>query len=137
MQKLGITREYFRDSLRHSLLITLFGVIVLTLVGFVTGFKNFSLSAGWLLFYLIVSVPFQELLFRGILQTRLYKIGKLKAVVLSSAVYAIIHLGTPLLVALTMAAGLAWGYSFMKKPNLFGPVLSHSILGVYLFALIL
>lgn len=137
MHRFGLTTNHFRDSLKYNLLITFAGICILTALGFLAGFKSFSLDIRWLVFYLFVSVPLQELIFRGFLQTRLYRIGEIKAIVLASAAFSAIHFSNILLVMLTLAAGLSWGYSFWKKPNLFGPIMSHFILGTYLFTFVL
>lgn len=251
LSHLGITTKNASHSLKHAIIITVVGFIVLTSLGFALGFKTLTINQSWLAFYLIISVPVQEIIFRGIIQNYLVKkmaayndsrtsylyhdsstsylyhnssgagangkvgINKMKtrakenaagkpkangnflsafaflskmkersvpekniaagkyqskgllalnflssasypqarnrtspraknkskaarnAIVLASLIYAIIHFRNPLLIILTFIAGLAWGWSFYKRPTLIGPMVSHAILGVYLFLFVL
>lgn len=82
---------------------------------------------------MFISVPFQELFFRGMVQTRLENLlNPGLAIAIASLIFALVHFFNPILVALTLAGGLAWGYSFHRKRNLAGPILSHAFLGIYL-----
>jgi membrane protease YdiL (CAAX protease family) len=136
-EKFGVTKKYVSESLRYSNIITIIGLVIIALLGFGIGFKPLNISLLWLPFYVIISVPVQEFVFRGVIQTSLYRFGKNPAVITTSLVYAAVHFYDPLLVILTLAAGLAWGYAFYKKPNLLGPIISHAVLGVFLFAFVL
>ena len=137
LESVGITRKHLRDSVRYNIIITVIGFFVVTALGLSVGFKRIELDLIWLPFYVIISVPLQELIFRGIIQTSLYRFDKKIAVTASAILYAAVHYYDPTLVVLTLAAGLAWGYAFWKKPNLLGPVISHAVLGVYLFLFVL
>jgi len=97
------------------------------------GFKAAGYDTAWIIYYIVLSVPVQEIIFRGILQTELYRFGKLRAVAISSIIFAAAHFASPLLVVLTFPAGLAWGYSFSRRGTLIGPMISHAILGLAIF----
>ena len=135
----GLTRNYMKQSLMHSAVITVAGLAVITLLGFYTnnwGMRDLGLV--YVFYYIFLSAPLQELFFRGFVQTRLEKrFRPLVAVIMASAFFGAVHLYNPLLSGLTLTAGLAWGWSFHKRRNLMGPALSHSALGLYLFLFVL
>ena len=137
LEKFGITRKHIQGSLKYNAIITLIGIAVISALGLGLGFKQIHLDTSWLAFYIIISVPVQEFVFRGAVQTYLYRIGNTPAVIAATVLYASIHYYDPLLTFLTLLAGLAWGYAFLKKPNLLGPVISHAILGIYLLVFVL
>ncbi len=136
-ERFGVTKRHIPQSLRYNYIITGIGIVVIAALGLLIGFKPLHVDILWLPFYIIISVPVQEFVFRGVVQTSLYRYGRHTAVILTSIVYAAVHFYDPVLVALTLAAGLAWGYAFYAKPNLLGPIVSHAILGVVLFAFVL
>lgn len=127
------------ESLRHSVVITAAGALVITLSGVLTGswgFQGFGLAHA--LYYVLLSVPLQEMLFRGLLQTRLEGLVRpWLAVSIASLAFGLAHLPDAILTALTIPAGLAWGYSFHRRRNLAGPVTSHACLGLYLFLFVM
>lgn len=134
---IGITMDDHASSIRHAAAITAVGFLVVTALGYFLGFRQPDASYAWIAFYILISVPVQEIVFRGIIQTRLYRFGRKKAIAASSVLYSAIHFGNPLLVLLTLLAGIFWGYSFSRHPTLLGPSISHAILGTYLFLFIL
>ncbi len=137
LQRFGLTTREMTHSLRHAAIITVIGFVVVTIVGNSIGFKALHIDSNWLLFYILISVPLQEIIFRGILQARLYRFGTFTAITIASVLYAVMHLQNLLLVMLTLIAGAAWGYSFSKRPTLIGPIVSHVVLGTYLFLFVL
>ncbi len=136
-ERFGVTKRHMPQSLRYNYIITAIGIVVIAALGFLIGFKPLHVDILWLPFYIIISVPVQEFGFRGVIQATLYRYGRHTSVILTSIVYGAVHFYDPLLVGPTLAAGLAWGYAFYKKPNLLGPIVSHAILGVVLFAFVL
>ncbi len=135
----GITRNHLKQSLMHSAAITAAGLVVITLMGVYTGsWATRNLSPAYVFYYVFLSVPVQELFFRGFVQTRLEKkIRPWAAVVVASVLFGAVHFYNPLLAGLALAAGLAWGYSFHIRKCLAGPVLSHTVLGLCLFLFVL
>lgn len=133
----GLTRNHLTASLRHAVIITIIGLIVIFLLGLWLGFKPLSIDPFWLFFYVVISVPLQEFVFRGFIQTKLYRFGSDESIAMTSILYAAIHFPNPLLIVLTMVAGMVWGYSFYRAPTLLGPTVSHAVLGVALFVLVL
>jgi len=134
----GITKSNFGASLLHSVIITFAGLLVLMLVlifttiSFTTQFNPLNI-----LFYIFISVPVQEVIFRGFVQTRLKRfLPTTASIIITSLLFCSIHYPSMTTVYLTFVASIFWGYSFNKEPNLAGPIISHMVLGVclvYLF----
>jgi membrane protease YdiL (CAAX protease family) len=134
ISSLGFTKESLGISMEHSLAITLAGLAFLTGLGILTSSLSFvRINLAYETFYVLISVPLQELAFRGFLQARLERRYRPAAsILLASSLFALIHLYNPFLVLLTFPAGLLWGYSFHRTGNLWGPISSHAVLGAYL-----
>ncbi|MHA1300863.1 MAG: lysostaphin resistance A-like protein [Candidatus Helarchaeota archaeon] len=87
----------------------------------------------WIIMYVGLSAPLQELIYRGIIQTRLRIIqGNVHiAVIISSVAFGLIHWWiSPLFVGLAFVIGLIFGYLFELKRNLTGAVVTHAIIGL-------
>lgn len=86
-----------------------------------------------------VSAVVQELIVRGTLQSMLerYLTGpraRVRAIVVCALLFAVSHLHTSLLFSLVvLVPGLVWGWSFSRYRNLAGVVLSHIVVGLYVF----
>jgi len=79
----------------------------------------------------------EELLFRGILQTKLSGwVGSYVAVGLSSIIFGLLHAVTPLYAILATIASIYFGGLFIYSDNLAVPILCHAIydVGALLFA---
>ncbi len=133
---LGFRREGLRSSL------TLQGWLTLALIAMLV----IARRAGWLpapeqpvtalfaLFYVLVSSPSQEFLYRGLLfaefdrSTRLSERSKQGLV---AALYSYLHCfyGDWLTIVVTLAIGLAWGALYRRTGNLWGAIVSHAVLG--------
>jgi membrane protease YdiL (CAAX protease family) len=136
---IGVTRMFLRESLMHSVLITGLGLIGVTVLGMLMGsWGKVSIGAYYVIYYVLISVPVQEIVFRGVLQTRLEKMVRPGlAIIMTSLIFGLVHIQNPLLVILAGTAGLMWGWSFHRKRNLAGPMASHAILGLYLFSFVI
>lgn len=92
--------------------------------------------------YLLLSVPLQEFLFRGYGQSVFRKsLPPLMNALLIAALFSLLHVFTnapytPILMAATFIAGLAWGFAYEKERNLLGPIVSHAILGSVIFLIL-
>lgn len=87
------------------------------------------------LFYVIVSSPAQEFLFRSLPFAEMDRARLLRPparVLLSSAVYCFAHVfyGDLITLAVTLSMGVVWGIIYHKHPNFWGVMLSHAALGV-------
>ncbi len=85
--------------------------------------------------YVLLSATLQELVFRGYFFERVRKLFSLnKTIIITSLIFAFFHL--PYLVQLksvlfylSLGAGLIWGVTYAKKPNMIWVMVSHGIVG--------
>ena len=104
-------------------------------------------TAGWIrkptvpdwnlffVFYVFISSPSQEFLFRSTLFAEMRRVGitRLPWLILISAVtYCFLHVfyRDPLTLGVTLFMGIVWGLIYNKYPNFWGVALSHAVLGV-------
>lgn len=90
---------------------------------------------GFALFYLLVSCPAQEFLYRAFphaLLRRKLAVGAAGYVAASTAAYTWMHVIylDPVVLAFSAAAGLAWGTAYVLRPNLPLVSLSHTVAGL-------
>jgi membrane protease YdiL (CAAX protease family) len=134
-QDLGITRINNKRSIVDVLPITL----LLALLGlglWLTGFSRIQMNESWLffLFYIFISSPLQEFLYRGALGAFIQKLTKnyITRMLITSLLYSFVHIiyKDILTLALTFAIGLIWFRIYDKTKNLLGVSISHAVLGV-------
>ena len=93
-------------------------------------------AIGVLLF--AVTGPAEEIFWRGYLQSvAVGRIGKVGGLLVTSGLYALVHLCTlnlPLVLA-ALTAGLAWGSLYLWRRNLLAPIVSHATWGLLIFVL--
>ncbi len=129
-----------RDTLRKSMLVNLVLSVVVgagLLLAYAFGAIREPTIYGWsnfYLFYVLISSPTQEFLFRSFVFAEMRRSGIVSAIpqiAISTVLYALPHSIyrdlTTLLVAAAM--GVVWGLIYRRFPNWFGVALSHAILG--------
>jgi membrane protease YdiL (CAAX protease family) len=138
---IGFRELGFRtDNLKASLLLNSLAslsLVLLMFVSFKAGLIREPTLPGWRLFfvyYIFVSSPSQEFLFRGnlfALMSRANIKSPLVQVVASSATFSYMHIiyRDPLTLAVAFGAGLLWGWIYQKHPNFWGVAFSHAIVG--------
>ena len=95
-----------------------------------------------LLVVYVVSCVVQELIVRSALQASLHlfltgKFARWRAVAVCALVFATNHLHmSALFAAAALAPGLVWGWMFDQKRNLAGVVISHAVVGIWVFFLL-
>ena len=87
------------------------------------------------LFYILVSSPAQEFLFRSLPFAEMNRAGLLRPsvhVLLSSAAYCLAHVfyGDLITLGATLSMGIVWGAIYHRHPNFWGVMISHAVLGV-------
>jgi uncharacterized protein len=85
-------------------------------------------------FYIFFLGPVQEIFFRGILfaEMKRNQILDIRFVLLISTLsFCFLHIiyRHPPMLIITLISGLAWGIIFIRRPNIWGISLSHSLLG--------
>lgn len=92
----------------------------------------------WLMVYSISSVV-QELTVRSALQSTLEMLlmgqrNRLNAILVSALLFSVCHLHMSFLFALlAFVPGLYWGWLFSRQRNLAGVIVSHQLVGAYVF----
>jgi membrane protease YdiL (CAAX protease family) len=140
-ETLGLTRKGIWPSIKVQLPFTIIGSAGLLACALIIG-RGISVPNENFIAYWLVSVPLQEFLFRGYVQSVLRKFLKpLNTALLASALFAAMHFFNPVpymlvLVTTTFASGLAWGLAYEKERNLIGPIVSHEILGTIMLLML-
>ena len=137
---IGITRQRTIYSLKTVLPITIILIIAAGLF-LLLGKPRFSPTEGigFYVFYVLISCPAQELLFRGILSRMLQELGAHRVLELgvAAALFGYVHIiyGDMLTVVIMSIVGLFWYRAYQRSSNLIGVTMSHVVLGVMTIAL--
>ncbi|QWQ31297.1 MULTISPECIES: CPBP family intramembrane glutamic endopeptidase [Candidatus Saccharibacteria] len=137
---IGITRQHTIYSLRTVLPITI-ALIIAAGLFLLLEKPRFSPTEGigFYVFYIFISCPAQELLFRGILSRMLQELRLHRVLELGVAAalfgYAHIIYGDMLTVVVMSIVGLLWYRAYQCSSNLIGVTISHVVLGVMTIAL--
>ncbi|QLE54950.1 CPBP family intramembrane glutamic endopeptidase [Nostoc sp. TCL26-01] len=135
LQELGFADDNLLPALRDILPITLGFIVLITLRYFLQGTRvdNSTLQWYFYLFFIFISAPIQEFLYRGYLLHLVSKLGFSQYfLAISSILYSFVHaiywdLTT---VLLTLIIGFIWGYHYIRFKNLYSVTLSHILLGL-------
>jgi uncharacterized protein len=134
--ELGFTRNNLGASLKVIALPTLVSVLLMLLYYFIQGQRIDNSAYNWTfyLFFIAVSSPIQEFLYRGFLFGIFSraKFANWLKIILSASLYSFVHLiyrDIPTLIY-TFIIGVLWGWHYAKFRNLHSIIVSHSLLGV-------
>ncbi len=135
--EMGFTRRLLGCSLLVNALVTVVvigGIVWLAAPRLLTH-PHFPRSLWFPLFYVFLSCPAQEFLYRGLIFSILERGGVRNGVVLvvvSAFLYASLHVffTKPFMVPLTFLMGLCWGTIYLFFRNLWGIILSHVLVGL-------
>ena len=134
-QELGITLKGAGRSLLRVLPVTIVLVIIALILLF-TGNTRFNPTENWAfyIFYILISCPVQEFLYRGALTVfgDSLKFPMWGTLILTSVLYSFVHIIylDTLTLAFTLAMGVIWFIAYNKARSLVGVSVSHAILGV-------
>lgn len=137
---IGITRQRTIYSLKTVLPITIALVIAAGLFLLLEK-PRFSPTEGigFYIFYILISCPAQELLFRGILSRMLQELRLHQALELglAAALFGYVHIiyGDMLTIVVMSIVGLFWYRAYQQSLNVIGVTISHVVLGVMTIAL--
>ncbi len=130
-EELGIKRGNIVNSILNNLPICVVSIIIIFLIK-ILGFDKFTPNETmyFYVFYIFVSCPLQEFLYRGIFGY--FDNGKNYILFLSSFMYSFVHIiyKDIITIILTFIIGIIWFGVYRKDKNLFGVSLSHCIVGI-------
>lgn len=129
LRSVGIRIDTLARSARDVALPTAVAVALFALVGWIAGSLRWPEGAsiatgvaGYTAWALV-----QQYALNGFVLQRLLDAGlRRRAPLAAAALFALMHLPNPGLMALTFAGGLVWCRSFMGAPNLLPPAVSHA-----------
>lgn len=136
-RKIGLSGQGLRESVRTNLIFSaLFTALVIGLVWFrVIAPVGYDGGLWFFLFYVLISAPIQEFMFRSLMFYELdifikHHVG-LK-IVFSALIYSLAHaMYQNWLVLLgTFVLGLVWGGIYSRHRNFWGVAISHAIIGL-------
>lgn len=131
---LGLRKDNLKMSLLVNFLLSLVLIGLMFLLYFVGVLKEVNQSPLWFLsFYILLSVPVQEYIFRSLMMHELgiFTKNKYVLVIFSAIIYSLAHVmyHSWQVIGITAIAGLIWGYVYLKYPNFWGVTLSHALVG--------
>jgi membrane protease YdiL (CAAX protease family) len=137
LRELGLRIDNLIPSLLVNALLSLGLVAALFLLDRVGAIREPTVPQ-WSLFfafYVLVSSPCQEFLFRSAVFAEMTAAGvggAFAQIALSTVTYGYLHViyNDGLTLGITLAMGIAWGLIYRRYPNLLGVALSHAVLGV-------
>lgn len=134
-EEIGLRFTNFLGAVKLLVLPTLIGSVGLVILGFSLGLvDNSDVLFDWL--EDLVEYPIwgfiQQYAFQGYILVRAVEAGggrKWPAIVLSAALYTLVHAPNAMLLVFCFPVGLLWSWVFSRRPNLYAVALSHGILG--------
>lgn len=132
---LGITNHNIQKSIVSVLPIT----VLLAIIGsvlWIGGFSRITPNENWtfFIFYIFISSPIQEFLYRGALEAAFQELNYpyIVRIFASSILYSFVHIiyRDYLTLLLTLLIGLIWYYCYQKSKNLIGVSISHAVVGI-------
>lgn len=135
-KELGLGRDHLKPSLFANGIWTLVIAIILFALWF-TGTMRAPTIPQWswfFPFYVLISVPCQEFMFRSVIFAAFKRANILSAlaqVLISAVTYCFLHIiyNDVLTLVATLVAGVVWGVIYYKYPNFWGVAASHALLG--------
>ena len=132
--KLGLTVKNWQSSLLSVVGLTLL-FVVLALLAYRFGYARFqpTETVSFYLFYVFISSPVQEFLYRGVTTYfgKSFGLSVWLIVLISSMLYSLVHIIYKdwILVVATFGLGVIWHRVYLKTNSLVGVMFSHSVFG--------
>lgn len=138
---LGFRRDTLAKSLLWNTGISLLFLSILYLLhsAGLIGTASARLWPFFLIFYILILSPAQELFFRSILFAEWKRIkpnAPWGIIMFSALSFCFLHIiyQCPTMIAVTLLMGIVWGAIYYRYPNFWGVALSHAVLGTAAFA---
>lgn len=137
LKELGFRQDTLQGSLIFNIIVSVM-LVIFMLLSFEIGLIRTPTIPSWKLFfayYLFISSPLQEFLFRSnlfALMKRASIRGAVLQITISAITYSFLHIfyNDLITLAATFMIGLMWGGIYYKYPNFWGVAISHAVLGV-------
>lgn len=133
---LGFNYQNLLPAIKHILPVTIISSVLMIAFYLKYGMRIDNTSIPWYfyVFYILLSSPLQEFLYRSYLFNRLSQIqlDQCPIIIITSILYSFAHsiyqdLPT---ILLSLIIGLYWGYHYNRFKNLYSITFSHTILGI-------
>ena len=136
---LGINKNNILKSIKRNLLLIIVSIIIIIIFKLLHIDKyNSNESIFFYIFYILISCPIQEFLYRGVFGyfEKVYN-NKYLWLIISSLLYSFIHIiyKDILTCILTFIIGIIWYILYRKDYNLVGVSISHIIIGILTISL--
>lgn len=132
---LGLTRQDIIKSVIQLIPVTVMLAIPIMVISALIEprYDNSELTIFFYIFYVMVSCPFQEFVYRGYLFHALdvLQVRKWARIIVAAVLYSFVHIiyADPYILLFTFIAGVFWNIHYDKLRNLSGVTVSHAILG--------
>lgn len=134
---LGLRKDNLKSALFWSGVINLLGLLVLAYLwgqGILKPTAYRYTNAWFYIYYVLLSAPLQEFIFRSLVLFELNSFFKNKdwlKVLISAIIFSLAHsmYHSWTILAITFTIGIFWGTLYQKRPNFYAIALSHIILG--------
>lgn len=131
---LGITKENLIESIKRNFILIILSIVIIVIFKILHIDKyNPTETIYFYIFYVLVSCPIQEFLYRGVFGYFEKSMNnKYIWLILSSLCYSFVHIiyRDPLTCLLTFIIGIIWYSLYRKDYNLVGVSISHIVLGI-------
>ncbi len=138
-KKLGICKKNTMKSIKRNLILIIISIIIIIIFKILHIDKyNPTETISFYLFYIFISCPLQEFLYRGVFGYFESEFNNKNLwILLSSFCYSFVHIiyKDTLTCVLTFIVGIIWYLLYKKDNNLAGVSLSHIVLGILTIAL--
>jgi hypothetical protein len=134
-RELGLRRDNLKQALIWQGALTAVFVAALIIVSRfrVIEPKYYGESALFYLYYIFLSAPLQEFVFRSLMfrELNIYFKKDWAKVLIAAVIFSLGHYAYRdiSVLLLTLVAGLFWGWIYLKKPNFWAVAVSHAIVG--------
>jgi membrane protease YdiL (CAAX protease family) len=136
LKELGFRRDTLKASLIFNTVVSVV-LVILMISSFEKGLIRTAAALDGKLFfvyYLFISAPSQEFLFRSNLFALMQRAGvrgTIPHIAVSAVTYSFLHIiyNDPITLAATFVVGLMWGWVYHNYPNFWGVAISHAVLG--------